>query len=830
MRILYLSQRVPYPPNKGDKLRSFNQIKFLSKYHDISLVCLTDNKSDLQHESAMKPFCKSIDIVVQSPLSSRFNVLTALFTKRPLTQAHFCSAQLKRIVDGKLRNETFDLIFVYCSSMAQYVEDVATVPKVIDFVDVDSEKWAQYALHSKFPFRQIYRIEGRRLWRYEILLCNKFQHGFLVSEKEVNDFKDLVTSCTTISPLLNGVDLEMFQPNLEPYDTKRIVFTGVMDYFANVETVLYFYREILPFIRKVVPDVKFYVVGSNPTKELLELAATDPNLIITGYVETIQPYVQQSAVFVAPMRIARGVQNKILEAMAMGVPVVTNSLGFKGVSATAGVEILVEDDPYNFAQQVVKLMNDSVWRREASRNARSAVVERYNWNNNLSGINNILAEVAGIGSPESNKLTSDAPLQSTASSPDRGNTKNACMKILYVCHRFPFPPKRGGKIRPFNIIRHFTDQGHEVTVCSLTRTLDESKTGMGIAAYCKRFEMAHVRNTIQTLRMVARFPLVTPSSMGFFYSPDLKRRIDRLLASDNFDLIFVHCSSVAQYVEDVKGIPKILDYGDMDSQKWLEYAHYKPFPLSLGYWLEGFKLEAAEKRLARKFDICTATTRAEWETLQGYGTASATDWFPNGVDADYFKPDKNDYDPNTLSFIGRMDYYPNQECMFDFCRNTLPLIQAERPAAKLLIVGADPSPAVMKLGKLPGVTVTGSVPDVRPYVLRSAAMVAPLHIARGTQNKILEAMAMGVPVVTSRIAAGGVDAEDGVHFLVGNGPSAHALACLRLMQDPAERARFASAGRERMLTNHDWQASMRRLDGIVKRVVASFKENYNINS
>lgn len=404
------------------------------------------------------------------------------------------------------------------------------------------------------------------------------------------------------------------------------------------------------------------------------------------------------------------------------------------------------------------------------------------------------------------------------------------MKILYICHRFPFPPKRGGKIRPFNMIRHFTGQGHEVTVCSLSRSPAEAREGEGIAGHCKRFEMASVSNPIQTLRMVARLPLFTPSSMGFFYSPDLKRRIDALLASEKFDLIFVHCSSVAQYVEDVQGIPKILDFGDMDSQKWLEYANYKPFPLSFGYRLEGHKMMAAEKKLARKFDLCTATTRAEWETLRGYGAAHATDWFPNGVDAGFFKPDGEGYDPDTLSFIGRMDYYPNQECMFDFCRNTLPLIQARRPLSKLLIVGADPSPAVRKLGELKGVTVTGSVPDVRPYILRSAAMVAPLNIARGTQNKILEAMAMGVPVVTSPAGAGGVDAEDGRHFLVGDSPSAYAEACLRLMQNADERARFAAAGRERMLSNHDWQASMCRLDTIVERVMVGWRAKYNANS
>ena len=396
------------------------------------------------------------------------------------------------------------------------------------------------------------------------------------------------------------------------------------------------------------------------------------------------------------------------------------------------------------------------------------------------------------------------------------------MNILYVCHRFPFPPKRGGKIRPFNMIRHL-QQNHRVTVCSLARSAAEAEEGRGIAPHCTHFEMAQVSNPVQALRMVARLPLTTPSSMGFFWSPELKQKIDALLAREKFDLIFVHCSSVAQYVEDVQGIPKILDFGDMDSQKWLEYVHYKPFPLSLGYALEGRKMERAEKRLARKFDLCTATTRAEWQTLEDFQTGAATDWFPNGVDADFFKPDGEGYDADTISFIGRMDYYPNQEAMFRFCAEVWPRLREKRAQMKLLIVGADPIPAVQKLGELPGVTVTGSVPDVRPFVLRSAAMVAPLKIARGTQNKILEAMAMGVPVVSSRTAAGGVDAVAGEHLLVADTADEYVAAILRICDDAGERARLAEQGRARMLSHHAWPESMRRLDAIIERCVTQYQ-------
>ncbi|MCB1932291.1 MAG: TIGR03087 family PEP-CTERM/XrtA system glycosyltransferase [Candidatus Accumulibacter sp.] len=399
------------------------------------------------------------------------------------------------------------------------------------------------------------------------------------------------------------------------------------------------------------------------------------------------------------------------------------------------------------------------------------------------------------------------------------------MNILYVCHRFPFPPKRGGKIRPFNMIRHLSANGHQVTVCSLARSPGEAAEGKGIAPYCARFEVAQVSNPVQALRMIARLPLSTPSSMGFFYSPSLRQRVRQLLSTQQWDLIFVHCSSVAQYVEHVRDVPKILDFGDMDSQKWLEYANHKPFPLSLGYRLEGTKMLAAEKRLARLFDLCTATTRAEWETLEGYRTGVPTDWFPNGVDAEFFSPTDDGYDPDTLSFIGRMDYYPNQECMARFCAQIWPLLKSRRAQLKLLIVGADPSPEMRRLGELPGVTVTGSVPDVRPFVRKSALMVAPLNIARGTQNKILEAMAMGVPVVTSRVAAGGVDAESVTHFLVADTPEEYSEAILRVLDDPAERQRLAIAGRQRMLSNHAWPHSMERLDQIIDRCITNFWES-----
>jgi sugar transferase (PEP-CTERM/EpsH1 system associated) len=389
------------------------------------------------------------------------------------------------------------------------------------------------------------------------------------------------------------------------------------------------------------------------------------------------------------------------------------------------------------------------------------------------------------------------------------------VKVLFVCHRLPFPPRRGGKIRPFNVIRHLS-QRHDVTVASLARTTEELEAGAGLRNYCSNVIAETISAPAALARMVARLPTATPSSMGYFYSPALAKQITAEVARAKFDLIFVHCAFVAGYVADVTSAKKLLDFGDMDSQKWLAYAKNRAFPMSLGYYLDGTKLRRAEARLARKFDVCTCTTRAELEVLNSYGTGVPADWFPNGVDTEYFKPAEAPYRPDSVCFVGRMDYYPNQEGVIDFCRDVLPLIRARRPGVTLEIVGAEPPAKIRELGRLPGVTVTGSVPDVRPYAHAAAVAIAPLKIARGTQNKILEAMAMAVPTVASTVAAGGVDAEPGRHLLTASSPPAFADAVLRLLENPAERTRLAEAARARVLSHHSWKHSMERVDRLIE--------------
>ena len=397
------------------------------------------------------------------------------------------------------------------------------------------------------------------------------------------------------------------------------------------------------------------------------------------------------------------------------------------------------------------------------------------------------------------------------------------MRILYVCHRFPFPPKRGGKIRPFNMISHLS-KNHQVDVVSISRSKEEEEEGKGISEYCNSYTSCKISNILAWSKALLFGATFLPASFGYFHSFKMKKSIKKLLTDNHYDLIFVHCSSVAHYVSWVKDVPKILDFGDMDSQKWLEYSKFKSFPFSLIYKIEGIKLEHEEKRLATKFNFSSCTTRAEHETLVSYQATDNTFWFPNGVDAEYFHT-QTGYVENQICFIGRMDYYPNQEGMFWFCEHVWPKILASDADLKLVIVGANPSEKVRELEKLTNVTVTGLVPDVRPYVLDSALTVAPLRIARGTQNKILESMAMGIPVICSQQAAGGIDAVEDEHVLVARDADQYVEAVLKLTGNKEYRRQLGAYARQRVLTHHNWESSMKRMDDLLQRCLNNEKLN-----
>ena len=385
------------------------------------------------------------------------------------------------------------------------------------------------------------------------------------------------------------------------------------------------------------------------------------------------------------------------------------------------------------------------------------------------------------------------------------------MKILFVCHRFPFPPNEGGKIRAFNMIAHL-QKNHQVTVASLVESKAEQIDVSGIAPYCHQYIAQLMNKPIAWLKAILCLFTSIPSSMGYFYSWKLGRKINSLIEKNHYDLIVVHCSSVAHFVLSAKNTPKVLDFCDMDSQKWLIYAKHKPFPLSLAYWLEGIKLQRAEKLLAKKFNSSSVATSFELETLESFDSGRASFCFPNGVDTEYFSPTQRQYDANTICFIGKMNYYPNEKCMLEFSDQVFPKLRQKYPQLKLCIVGSNPTEKILALAERDGIEVTGRVADVRPYVQQSALSVVPLTIARGTQNKILESMAMGVPVVCSGVAARGIDALPEEHVLVADSVDQYIKQISRIIDNPVERERLSVNGRMRMLSHHDWEIAMQKMD------------------
>jgi hypothetical protein len=310
----------------------------------------------------------------------------------------------------------------------------------------------------------------------------------------------------------------------------------------------------------------------------------------------------------------------------------------------------------------------------------------------------------------------------------------------------------------------------------------------------------------------------SPSSAAYFWSPELRRRIEAALLKTRFDLIFVHCAFMAQYVVNALAPAKILDFGDLDSAKWADYSRTKTFPFTLGYKIEARKMKSYERHVADHFDRCTVTTRGELEEFEKLGLTLPCTVIPNGVDSQYFRSRSTHRDPNVIVFVGRMDYFPNIDAMLYFTKDIFPIIRRSIPDVQLRIVGSNPSRAVRNLATVPGVTVTGHVPDVRPYLDDATLAVAPLRLARGTQNKILEAMAMSMPVVATSAATKGIDAIPGRHLAIGGNPSEFAAQVIKLLRNPDLRAQLSIAACRQVENGHAWPNSMAILDGILNKV------------
>lgn len=386
-KLLYLVHRMPYPPNKGDKVRSYHLLKHLAQRHQVFVGTFIDDPDDAQHVDKLRSLCAGLHLAPLRPLRARVDSLGALLQGQPLTLRYYRNAALRRWVQRTVREQGIDAAVVFSSSMAQYAQGLG-LPLLVDFVDVDSAKWTQYADRHRWPMSWLYRREGRQLLAYEREVAAACDRAFFVTEKEAALFCSLAPECApNVQSVCNGVDADYFAPDAarpSPFaaDELPVVFTGAMDYWPNIDAVTWFAQDMLPQLRAQWPTLRFHIVGRSPPPALRALAGEAVS--VSGKVPDIRPYLQHAAVVVAPLRLARGIQNKILEAMAMGRPVVATRECAEPIGAAQGSELLWAGAPEGFVHEVDALLRDAPRAAAIGRAGRQRVLRDFSWDAHLS--------------------------------------------------------------------------------------------------------------------------------------------------------------------------------------------------------------------------------------------------------------------------------------------------------------------------------------------------------------------------------------------------------------------------------------------------------------
>ena len=396
--LLYLVHRVPYPPNKGDKIRTFHLLRFLSRHYRVYLGAFADLEGDLAWQDALREYCAEVKVIPLSPMLARARCTTGLLRGEPLTLSYYRNAELQRWVDRTIAEQRIGKAVTFSSMMTMYLDRPGAPELVADFCDVDSQKWAQYAEGRGWPASFIYGREARTLLAFERRMAARARACTFVTQAEVELFARLAPECASrLHAVGNGVDTDFFSPQAShpspyPADELPIVFTGAMDYWPNIDAVTWFASEVMPRVAAAQPGARFYVVGMNPAPTVSALAG--PQVVVTGKVPDVRPYLQHARVAVAPLRVARGVQNKVFEAMAMARPVVVSAAVAQGIHAAPLTEFDVAGDAREFAHKVLSLM-DPAAAGEMGREARRRVVNDYNWDAQLARFGELLEAAPG---------------------------------------------------------------------------------------------------------------------------------------------------------------------------------------------------------------------------------------------------------------------------------------------------------------------------------------------------------------------------------------------------------------------------------------------------
>lgn len=393
-KVLFLAHRVPFPPDKGDKIRAFHFLQHLAARHEVWLGAGADDLADLRHEPAARAICKDVHFAPLGPIRRRANLLAGLPTGAPLSVARFRHPELARWTRRVLAEVRPDVVFVFSSAMAQYVIG-RTAPGtrlIVDFCDADAEKWRAYAENAPPGMRAIYRREFDRLVKFEAGALAAAEAGILISETERGLLAYfLPAGAHKLHVIPNGVDVDYFAPMEAGANAPVIVLCGRMDYPPNIDGARWFAQEILPRVRARRPDAVFRIVGAAPAPAVRALAS-QPGVEVTGAVPDVRPHLAQAAVIVAPLRIARGIQNKVLEGMAAGRPVVATPQALDGIAAVVGRDVLTGADADSFAEAVGQVLAGTA-PADLGANGRACVLRVHQWSAQLRVLDELIGRV-----------------------------------------------------------------------------------------------------------------------------------------------------------------------------------------------------------------------------------------------------------------------------------------------------------------------------------------------------------------------------------------------------------------------------------------------------
>jgi sugar transferase (PEP-CTERM/EpsH1 system associated) len=390
--LLFLAHRIPYPPNKGDKIRAWHFLRHLAGRYRVHLACLIDDARDVEHVATLAKVCASVSWRPLAPLHAKIRSLPGLLHGAPLTSGYFRDGKLGQAVDRIVEQHRPERFFVFSSAMAPYVERHRAARCVIDLVDVDSEKWRHYAALSSGPARLVYRREARTLLALERRAAARADAAVFVSRAEAELFcRRAPELAARVCHVGNGVDTGYFDPTAsypDPFAGRpALVFVGAMDYRPNIDAVGWFAAEVMPRLRSLVRPPSFCIVGANPAAAVRRLAG--PDVQVTGRVDDVRPYLAHAAAVVAPLRIARGIQNKVLEAMAMAAPVVATPQAREGLDACRDDEIIEVDSADAFAGALRGLL-DSGSGAATGRRARERVVRDFGWDASFAALDALM--------------------------------------------------------------------------------------------------------------------------------------------------------------------------------------------------------------------------------------------------------------------------------------------------------------------------------------------------------------------------------------------------------------------------------------------------------